>query len=77
MGSFVFLNLKVRRILTDSDGARTLSNTSLMAWVSWALLSAGVPSRASGMLYIIKPWVSFFIFTCSFLKSGCVSAPEL
>ncbi len=69
--------LLVRRILTDSDGARTLSNTSLMAGVSWVLLSAGVPSRVSGMLYIIKPWVSFFIFTCAFLESGCVSAPEL
>ncbi len=57
MGRFVFLNLNVRMILTDSDGARTLSNTSLMAWVSWALLSAGVPSRASGMLYIIRPWI--------------------
>ncbi len=55
MGRFVFLNLKVRRILTDSDGARTLSKTSLMVWVSWVLLSAGVPSRASGMLFIINP----------------------
>ncbi len=61
MGRFVFLNLKVRRILTDSHGARTLSNTSLMAWVSWVLLSAGIPSRVSGMLYIIKTRVSFFI----------------
>ncbi len=61
MGRFVFLNLNVRRSLTDSGGARTLSNTSLMAWVSWVLLSAGVPSGASVMLFINKPWVSFFI----------------
>ncbi len=33
--------------------------------------------RTSAMLYIIKPWVSFLIFTTAFLESGCVSALEL
>ncbi len=34
LGRFIFLNLNVRRILTDSDGARIRSKTSLIALAS-------------------------------------------
>ncbi len=35
----MFLNFNVRLILTDSDGAKILANTSRMDWVSWVLVS--------------------------------------
>ncbi len=62
----LFWNPHVRRILTESDGARVPSKTSVMAWSLWVLLSSGLLSRISGVWYIFKPWVSFLIFTSVF-----------
>ncbi len=78
LGRFLFLNLNVRRILTDSGGGGSiLSNTSLIALALCVLLTAGIPSRISGILFIINPWVSFRIFESTSLGLGYVSVPEL
>ncbi len=69
----MFRNLKIHRVLTDSDGAKVLSNTSQMALSSRVLLSAGV----SGILYIIKPCVLFLTFEFVSLDLSCVSVPKL